>query len=248
MSVSCITRIPDFEKLDIPEKQRRIHVSDEQIFQKLQMQYRQITDQQDGAVKGDYVLTDVIHADGKTKRVHIELGGKAFKNYQDALLGCKSGQEISVAGIVLRVLAVRKIIAFPLTDEAIQSLNISNITTVTGYRKNYLQNHGDEIADRVFHALQPKLISNVLALAQFILDPEEVDAYNGRQRVMLQNISGDVDARILKAFGSDGKKTLDECYQCYYEENKRNFMIYLWGRLWQRRIMSLPRMLNTVRL
>lgn len=47
-------------------------------------------------------------------------------------------------------------------------------------------------------------MDNVLALEDVSLDTDEMDRYNQGRRIMLQNISGDVDAHLMKAYGSDG--------------------------------------------
>lgn len=230
MMKSHVTEMPDFTKLVIPEAQRTIPVGDKQIFRELQMQYRKMEDQLDGAGKGDYVLTKFVRADGKEGKVHIELGGKAYAQWQPSLMGSKAGEEIRWEDTVLRVLSVRKVVGFPLTDTAIKSLNIPGVTSVADYRRNFLREHGEEIVGRVFRAISHGLMSQVLSMTDFALDEEEVASYNEQQKRMLQNISGDVNARILKAYGGDDGKTLEECYTCFYEDNKRSFMIQILGR------------------
>lgn len=234
MNYSYITSMPDFSKLDIPAKQRLIQVRDEQIFFDLKNQYRQIEDQEDGAARGDYVLLDAVNTAGASRTLHIELGGKCFREYEQVLSGCKAGQVlhalINGAAYTLQIRSVRKIIEWPLTDASIASLEIPGAATLTAYRSKYLQEHGEEIADRVFWAIQPRLMDQVLSLAEFFLDDRDITYYHEQQCSMLQNISGDVDERLMKAYGDKGTRTLEECYQQFREDNQKNFSMYLWGR------------------
>ena len=32
------------------------------------------------------------------------------------------------------------------------------------------------------------------------------------------------------AYGGDGEKTLEECYRLFYEDNRRNYILWLWGK------------------
>lgn len=73
-------------------------------------------------------------------------------------------------------------------------------------------------------------MDNVLALEDVSLDTDEMDRYNQGRRIMLQNISGDVDAHLMKAYGSDGGGKTLESVVGFYEDNKRNFLIYLWSK------------------
>lgn len=139
MSNSHVARMPDLSKLNIPEKQRLIRVRDEQIFQELKTQHRRIEDQTDGAEKGNYVLIDVVRPNGETKTVHIELGGKAFSDYQAVLFGCKAGQVVSLTTggekVTIRIRTVRRVAELSLTDEAIAALKIPGIVTLADYRR-----------------------------------------------------------------------------------------------------------------
>lgn len=234
MSFSYVVRMPDLSKLDIPAKQRLISVRDEQIFSDLKNQYRQIEDQENGAARGDYVWADAVNPAGASRTLHIELGGKCFQEYQKVLLGCRAGQVFHAAidGAVhtIEVRSVRKVVELPLTDASIASLNIPDAATLTAYRGQYLREHGREIAGRVFRAIQSKLTDQVLALAEISLDGRDMALYHEQQRSMLQNISGDVDERLLKAYGGGGTRTLEECYQQFREDNEKTFSLYLWGR------------------
>ena len=46
---------------------------------------------------------------------------------------------------------------------------------------------------------------------------------------MVGNISGNVDERLMMAYGG-GDKSLEECKQLFYEDNRRTFSLYVWGR------------------
>lgn len=234
MRLSCVIRMPDLSKLDIPERLRLISVKDDQIFHELKIRNRRIEDQEDGAAKGDYVLIDAINSHGGSRTLHIELGKKCFPDYEKVLLGCQVGQELRVVingeDTVIHIQSVRRVIELSLTDDTIASLRIPDVATLIEYRRKYLRQNGEKIADCIFRAIQPRLIDNVLALADISLDADEMDLYNQQQRTMLQNISGDVDQRLMKAYGADGTKTLEECYRQFYEDNKRTFSMYLWGK------------------
>lgn len=234
MSKSKVITMPDFSGLNIPEKQRAIYVKDEQIFFDVKMQLRTLADQVEGAEKGDYVLLDFLYANGRCFTRQIELGGKAFAELESVLLGCKSGDILRTIvhqqEVQLRVQKVRRVIEPVLTDETIASLQIPDVSTLNTYRIQYLKKHGEKITDRLFKALQQKLLDNILALTEFSLDLQEVECYHQGQCAMLQNITGDADARLMRAFGEDGTKTLEECYQRYYEENKRSFSLQLLGK------------------
>lgn len=41
------------------------------------------------------------------------------------------------------------------------------------------------------------------------MDPGELEHYNRQQHIMLQNISSDVNDRIMRAYGADGTRTLE---------------------------------------
>lgn len=234
MSLSYVVRMPDLSKLDIPAKQRLIPVRDEQIFSDLRNQHRKIDDQENGATQGDYVLIDTINPAGVSRTCHIELGANRFQEYERVLSGCKAGQVlhtvINGAAQTIHIRSVRKIIELPLTDGSIASLKIPGVATLTAYRSKYIQERGEEIADRVFRAIQPKLMGNVLALAEIFLDDGEMALYHAQQRSMLQNISGDVDERLIKAYGAGGTRSLEDCYRQFQEDNRRTFSMYLWGK------------------
>lgn len=231
MGGSRVIRMPAFTKLDIPVRQRLLRVTDKQIFCDLRNRYRQIGDQDGGAAKGDYVLVDVTDSRGAARTLHIELGGKCYPELEKSLIGCKAGQNLHTADdTVIQVRSVRKVIEFPLTDASIASLNIPGAGTLAAYRRRYIQEHGGEIAERLFRAIQKRLMDDLLAMAEISLDADDVDLYHKRQLTMLQNISGNVEERLRQAYGDGGAKTPEECRRQFYEDNKRSFCVYLLGK------------------
>ena len=234
MFVSKVTRLPDLNRLDIPEKQRVITVRDEQIFADLKNRHRTMADREGGACVGDYVLVDMVNAQGSARTVHMELGAKAFKAYEPALIGCDAGQEIPLElndeTALLKVRSVRMPVELSLTDDAIAALQMPGTTTLHEYRLAYLKEHGAEIADRVFRALQGRLIDQTLEMTEMELDRRDTDRFNEQQLTMLKNIQGDADARILKAYGEDGKYSLEECYRLFYEDNARTCRVIILGK------------------
>ena len=234
MFVSKVTRLPDLSRLDIPEKQRVITVRDEQIFADLRNRHRTMADREGGACIDDYVLVDLKNAQGAVRTLHAELGAKAFKAYETALIGCKAGQEIPLTlngeTVLLKVRSVRMPVELPLTDDAIAALQMPGIKTLHDYRLAYLKEHDTEIADRVFRALQARLIDQALAMTEMELDRRDTDRFNEQQLTMLKNIQGDADARILKAYGEDGKNSLEECYRLFYEDNARTCRVIILGK------------------
>ena len=231
---SHVIRMPDFNMIKIPEKQRTIMIKDQQIFHEIKTRFRRIEDCDEGAVKGDYVLIDARYLEDSHKRRNIELGGKAFRDLQKYLTGRKKGEKIraSVSGkeLDIEILSVRKVEEPVLTDSFIAQLNIPNVSTLAEYRKMYIDENGVKIADRVFRSIQKNIMDQAVSLSEMYLDQEEIDEYDKRQRVMLQNISGNIDERLQKAYGDNGTKTLEECYQKFYEDNKRNFKFWIFGR------------------
>lgn len=233
MILSHVIKMPDLSKISIPEKQRHLYLNDEQIFRELRNEYRRVDDAEDGARKGDYVLIETDDGLEVKRTIQIELGGKAFWEYSDVLAGCRPGQELhaSVKGreILVRVKNVRRPVELPLTDESIAALSIPGVNSLVEYRLKFIKEHGGELLDRVFRAIQHGLMDQVLGMAEIYLDPAELKAYNEMQLVMVGNISGNADERLMKAYG-DGEKTLEECKQLFFEENKRMYSLYVWGK------------------
>ena len=226
--------MPDLSKLEIPEKQIKLRVSDDQIFRSLKNEHRTMGDRKGGAKKGDYLLIEAKDSRGIAKKIHLELGGKAYPQYQAALYGCNPGDErtVSVNGreTTIIVKTVRMPVELELTDESIASLNIPGVKTLVDYRRKHIDEHGGEIADRVFGAIRQKLFEQILRMAEIELDKSEVDHFNAQQLVMLEKISGNVDDRLLMAYGDNGARTLEECKQLFYEDNRESFLLYVWGR------------------
>lgn len=85
------------------------------------------------------MLIDVVRPNRETKTVHIELGGKAFSDYQAVLFGCKAGQVVSLTTggekVTIRIRTVRRVAELSLTDEAIAALKIPGIVTLADYRR-----------------------------------------------------------------------------------------------------------------
>lgn len=233
MSSSYVISMPELDRLSIPEKQTKLFVSDEQIFRELRNEHRRIADAESPAQRGDYVLVETDDGHGVKKKLHIELGGRAYSDYVKALIGCVPGQELRLNAngrdITARVVSVCRPVEYPLTDESIAELCIPEAADLAAYRRKYLDEHGDEIMGRVFRAIQPGLIDQVLDMSEIHLDPKELDDYNAMQLVMVGNISGNADERLMKAYGN-GEKTPEECKQLFFNENRRIFSMYVWGR------------------
>ena len=234
MPTSYIVRMPVLTALEIPEKQRKIFVRDEQIFRQLNLENRSLQDRVDGANVGDYVRIEAVRPNGAVRKLQIELGKQVFPEYESILPGCQPGQTLELVlgeeQIAVHIQAVRQMVQHPVTDETVAALGLPGVATMADYRAKFLQDHGQELADKLFRALQGKLLEQVLGMMEVALEKEELDQYDRRQREMLQNISGDVDARVLRAYGGDGEKTLEECYRLFYEDNRRNYILWLWGK------------------
>jgi hypothetical protein len=234
MSLSHVVHMPNLLELDIPTKQCMITLSDDTIFCDVLNRNRQLAVQDAPALNGDYVLAEVTGKNGITKTIHIELGKKHFVDYEKALLGCTAGQTIKAAvygeKTTIRVQTVKKVVEMPLTDENMAALHMPGIKTLVDYRQQYIREHGDEIAGKIFHAIQRKLLKKLVSLMEVSLDEGEMNHFHQQQRAMIQSVSGDVDQRLIDAFGGDGGKSAEECDRIFFEENKSTFMIYLWGK------------------
>jgi hypothetical protein len=149
-------------------------------------------------------------------------------------LGCTAGQTLkaTICGeeTTIQVQIVKKVVEMPLTDKNIAALHMPGIETLVDYRKQYIREHGDEKAEQIFRAIQGKLLPKLVQLMEISLDEDEMNDFHQQQRAMIHSISGDVDQRLLDAYGSNGDKTPEECDLMFFEENKRSFMIYLWGK------------------
>ena len=58
----------------------------------------------------------------------------------------------------------------------------------------------------------------------------ELKRYHQQQRRMLQTISGDVDRRLMDAYGPMGGQTPEECDRLFLVDNRMPFSIYVWGK------------------
>lgn len=231
MGQSHIVQMPELSELNIPAKQYLIRLSDKTIFRALLEKTRRVAPREGPAEKGDYVLVCAELNRGGKHTLHIELGGRAYPDYEEALMGCRAGQEIGAVingdDALLRVESVKKVVDMPLTDESVAALGLPGIHSLVDYRRRYITEHGGEHAERIFHAIQDGLLTQLDSLIQADLDPEEVEHFHRRQRVMIQNISGDADQRLMDAYGCD---TPEEADRMFAADNRRTFTLCLWGR------------------
>lgn len=231
MSLSKVVRMPDLTRLEIPEKQCHITLKDDTIFQGLRDQHRQLAVQEGPAARGDYVLAQAASEPGHARTVHIELGVRRFPDYEKALLGCRAGQTLQamICGedTTLQVESVKKVVELPLTDESIAALQLPGIHTLADYRRQYIADHGDALADRIFSAIQEKLLNQLAELMEVSLDQQELEQFHQQQRDMIQAVSGDVDQRLMDAYGGS---TPQESDRLFFQDNRRTFLIYLWGK------------------
>ena len=234
MKKTQITKMPDLSALTILPKQRELFIRDTTIFSALAYRKRQVETVDDAAAPNDYVLCEISGQSGNVQTVHVELGGGHFPALEQILAGTRAGQ--SVEGTIggdpstIRVLSVNRPREYPLSDESIAALEIPGVHTLADYRRRYIVQHGRALAERVFSALQKRLLEEVTALMEVDFSTEEMDHYHRLQREMIQGITGDADQRILDAYGYADGKTPEECERMFYEENKRTFLIYVWGR------------------
>lgn len=234
MKKTQITKMPDLSALTILPKQRELFIRDTTIFSALAYRKRQVETVDDAAVPNDYVLCEISGQSGNVQTVHVELGGGHFPALEQILAGTRAGQ--SVEGTIggdpstIRVLSVNRPREYLLSDESIAALEIPGVHTLADYRRRYIVQHGRALAERVFSALQKRLLEEVTALMEVDFSTEEMDHYHRLQREMIQGITGDADQRILDAYGYADGKTPEECERMFYEENKRTFLIYVWGR------------------
>lgn len=236
MCVSHIIRMPDLTALDIPPRQRQIPLPDEVIFADVRNAHRRVAVQEGPAAAGDYVLAKAMPAHGPETLVHIELGSNTFPAYEAALLGCRPGETRQAVAYgeetTLQVQTVKKVVDLPLTDASIASLGLPGIRTLVDYRRAYIRAHGAERAERIFHALQGRLLQAVAGQMEVFLDEGEVAQFHQQQRDMIQRISGDLDQRLMDAYGGD---TPEEADRRFLADNRQTFAIYLWGLALARR-------------
>lgn len=233
MRLSRIKNIPNFSDLNISENSRTIKVYDKIIFKELLDENRILQDTGSPAKEGDYVHAVVTYDGQEPKAIHVELGKHHFPAFEEVLLGCSPNQVLSrnVHGreTEFNVLSVRQTKEMELTDENIKKLQLEGINSVEDYRKDYICRNKEAILGRVFDALKRKLIEETERILEVELVEAEVDGYNQSQRNMINNVAGDVEERLILAYGKDGQNSLEECEQLFKEENTKNFKMIILG-------------------
>lgn len=233
MSISHVTQIPDFTKLQIPAVNCIIRLSDKTVFKAVLDKHRKIISVNGPAQKGDFVLAEASFGAGEPEQRHIELGGRHFPDWESALQGGYSGQilEAAINGrtAAVKILSVERVVELELTDENIEKLGLPDIHTKGDYRKDFISHHGDEISTRVFSALREKLITRLVSLTEVELDPSELEAYNQQQLDMLDRIAGSADERLLLAYGDNGTHSIEECRALYAADNRQSYILLLLG-------------------
>ncbi len=228
---SHMLRMPELSDLEIPLKQREINLPDSVIFSDILDRKRSLAEQTAPAAKGDYVLAILAEEGRPEQLVHVELGSSCGPGYGAELLGCRAGDTLNVrvfgkpAGF--RVLSVKKVVEYELTDENIAALGIPGIETLSDYRRDYIRAHGRERAERIFSAIRGKLLSRLNDMMELSLDESEVGDFHQSQREMIQSISGDVDQRLLDGYGGG---SVEEADRRFMEDNRQTFRLYVWGR------------------
>lgn len=233
MRQSHVKKIPDFAHLPISEKNRKIKISDNTIFKEIQNQNRTLQETGKSAQDGDYVQAVVTHEGKEPKVIHIKLGMRQFPAYEEALTGCTSGQTFSktIYGkpCVFKVETVKRTQEMELTDENIEKLQLNGIHSVCDYRKDYINRNKEAIFDRVFHALKRKVVEELEKILEVELIEAEVDQYNNNQRNMIEYVAGDIEERLVIAYGNNGQNSLEECEQLFKKENTKNLKLIVLG-------------------
>ena len=228
--LSHITKMPQLSELDIPAKQYELYLSDGLIFRGLLNAERGLEHPDGPAADGDYVLALISTEKGGETRLQAELGSRRFPELERALTGRAAGEgftaEINGEAAQIRVEAVSRAVDLPLTDGAIAALGIPGVASLADYRRAFIRENGEARAERVFSSIKQRLLTRLAGLAEAYIEPQELARYHARQRAMINNISGDVDGRLMDAYGCD---TPEECDRLFYEDNRRNFTIYLYG-------------------
>lgn len=233
MNKSTIISLPHLSSIQIPEVNCNIKLKDPIIFKDLNNQFRQVHETDEAAKKGDYVQIEILHEGFDSKVIQLELGKKRFEEYESVIEGKKKGQEIILprenGTWCIRILRVSKVKEVELSDSFIKGLNSDAFTTVEEYRQNYIKINGKEIAQRVFHSIKGKLLNQLIELTQLQLSEEETTAFLVRQREVLKFVAGDVEERLLAAYGNQGENTLEECERLDREENLKTWKLILIG-------------------
>lgn len=228
--LSHIVRLPELSELNIPEKQLRLNITDELIFHDLLNEKRAVTERNGASEAGDYVLIRSTAESGGEETLQIELGQGRFPEYERAIAGHCAGDvveaEINGGKAVINVESVKQVVDLPLTDEAMAALGLPGIASLADYRRDYIRRHGEERADRIFAAIQGKLIERLVQLAEADIDAGELEHFHQKQRTMIQNISDDVDKRLMDAYHGN---TPEEADRLFFADNRRSFITYLCG-------------------
>lgn len=228
--LSHLNQMPDLTRLQFPARLVQIRLEDATIFRALRDAHRQLTDRQGAACPGDYLLVRAQLPGGHDRTLHLELGAGHFPDYEQALTGCRAGQTLSstIHGdpAVLQVLTVRQVVELPLTDASIAALGLPGIATLADYRRDFIRRHGLERANRIFEAARSRLVEQMAGLLDATVDPQELADYHRQQREMIGIISGDTDKRLMEAYPGD---TPEACDRMFLADNRRSFLISLWG-------------------
>ncbi len=233
MRLSHVKMIPNFIDIKMSDKNRTIKISDRTIFREILNENRTLQDTGEPANKGDYVQAVVTCEGQKPKVIHIELGKQHFPAYETALTGCTPQQVFSkkVYGkeTEFNVVSVKKTQEMELTDENIEKLQLCGIHSVEDYRKDYVGRNKDQIIERVFLALKRKLMEELDKILEVELVEAEVENYNQNQRDMINNVVGNVEERLIAAYGNNGQKSLEECEGLFKKENTKNYKMIVLG-------------------
>ncbi len=233
MRLSHITKVPDFKEIQISDNNRRIKINDRTIFREIRNEKRRLEDTRKPAKNGDYVQVEVTCGEQEPKVLHIELGKQHYQAYEEVLFGCIPNQVLTkvVYGkeTNIKVISVKETKEMELTDENIEKLQLPGIHSVEDYRKDYVRRNKEEVVDRAFQALKKKFIKQLETILEVELVEAEVDKYNQNQRDMIETIAGDVEERLMVAYGNNGEKSLEECEALFKKDNTKNFKMIVLG-------------------
>jgi len=233
MRLSHITKVPDFKDIQISDNNRMIKINDRTIFREIKNENRRIEDTNKPAKKGDYVQVEVSAGEQEPKVIHIELGKQHYQAYEEVLFACTPNQVFTkvIYGkeTNIKVISVKETKEMELTDENIEKLQLPGIHSVKDYRKDYVRRNKKEVVDRAFQALKKKFLKQLETILEVELVEAEVDKYNQNQRDMIETIAGDVEERLMVAYGKDGEKSLEECEALFKKDNTKNFKMIVLG-------------------
>ncbi len=233
MRLSRVKKVPDFKDIQISDNNRMIKISDKTIFREIRNEKRRLEDTKRPAKNGDYVQVVVTCEEQDPKVIHIELGKRHYQAYEEVLIACTPNQvfEKVIYGkeTNIKVISVKETKEMELTDENIEKLQLPGIHSVEDYRKDYVRRNQKEVVDRAFHALKKKFLKQLETILEVELVEAEVDKYNQNQRDMIETIAGNVEERLMVAYGNDGEKSLEECEALFKKDNTKNFKIIVLG-------------------